>query len=421
MRALSISLVCALVFIVTSTVLQGRSHIFNARDEALSEVVQPSQVPEKKRLPEITPTLEEKFRRALIRRSNQFRKVGGVTDQISIDAELQRELKRLMSQNRELSQERLTNLLEQLNDRFPSAHALAAQVEIRETDKALGTALSNWPEAHSADFNALSIYLFDAGKKRGGLMVLSRRLPEFSTASYGGDYSGPYHQKCSLCSTSYATQLQHAEGAGYLACPSCREVFAIVVGTPDGRVRHASEFFEGFAFPLFSARSDQYGTLLEVWRRVLEEVAYKLDEDSYEGALDVWKSPSETWEDHGGDCEDTSILLCDALISAGIDARVAVGLSTTEGEPQGHAWVVAKIGHQQYLLESTGDPHLLRQPLRVEKEAGDYQPIYQFDPASIYMTRGGEPADCDDYWSSDRWAARKMDRSPEKIVSAARP
>lgn len=76
---------------------------------------------------------------------------------------------------------------------------------------------------------------------------------------------------------------------------------------------------------------------------------YQYDYQQYAGLADIWQTSRQAYYQKRGDCEDHAILLADWLISLGVDARVALG--TYKGE--GHAWVVAIVDDQEYLLEAT--------------------------------------------------------------------
>ncbi|GAB2875172.1 transglutaminase domain-containing protein [Microbulbifer echini] len=76
---------------------------------------------------------------------------------------------------------------------------------------------------------------------------------------------------------------------------------------------------------------------------------YQYDHLQYAGLSDIWQTSRQAYYQKRGDCEDHAILLADWLIELGVDARVALG--THRG--QGHAWVVAIVDGQEYLLEAT--------------------------------------------------------------------
>lgn len=108
---------------------------------------------------------------------------------------------------------------------------------------------------------------------------------------------------------------------------------------------------------------------------------YQLDSDQYQ-ADDLWQNSAQAFMLPRGDCEDHAIILTDWLISEGIDARVVVGTYKTDG----HAWVVATINNQEFLLEPTAK--------RVRKSwshfplaslAKDYYPSFMFNRESFWV------------------------------------
>jgi len=102
---------------------------------------------------------------------------------------------------------------------------------------------------------------------------------------------------------------------------------------------------------------------------------YQLDSEQYK-ADDLWQNSAQAFMLPRGDCEDHAIILADWLISEGIDAKVVVGMYKTGG----HAWVVATMNNQEYLLEPTAK--------RIRKSwnhfplaslATDYHPSFMFN------------------------------------------
>lgn len=75
---------------------------------------------------------------------------------------------------------------------------------------------------------------------------------------------------------------------------------------------------------------------------------YQYDEEQYHRG-DVWQNSAQAWVYLRGDCEDHAMILADWLIAEGFDARVVLG----DYRGEGHAWVVAFLQGQVYLLEAT--------------------------------------------------------------------
>jgi len=75
---------------------------------------------------------------------------------------------------------------------------------------------------------------------------------------------------------------------------------------------------------------------------------YQLDSEQYQ-AVDLWQNSAQAFILPRGDCEDHALILADWLISEGVDAKVVVGTY----KDSGHAWVIATVNNQEFLLEPT--------------------------------------------------------------------
>lgn len=75
---------------------------------------------------------------------------------------------------------------------------------------------------------------------------------------------------------------------------------------------------------------------------------YELDKAQH-NVPEMWQNSAQAFMLPRGDCEDHAIILADWLISEGVDARVVGGKYKTGG----HAWVVAIIDNQEFILEAT--------------------------------------------------------------------
>jgi hypothetical protein len=100
---------------------------------------------------------------------------------------------------------------------------------------------------------------------------------------------------------------------------------------------------------------------------------------------DLWRSPQATFANHGGDCEDLSIVGVSALMAFGVqDTWLVVG--TAGGE--GHAWVEGSDAASGFLVESTM-PALVR-----NARPADYLPSHRFHPAmgaQVFTREGWQP------------------------------
>jgi len=89
------------------------------------------------------------------------------------------------------------------------------------------------------------------------------------------------------------------------------------------------------------------------------------------------------------------------LIGAGFDARVAIGWNGNIGQ---HAWVVVRVGEQQYVLESTLQKKIERSDLATVKDASSfYQPEQLFNRENIYYSTARPDHFRVDYFSEVLW------------------
>ena len=116
-----------------------------------------------------------------------------------------------------------------------------------------------------------------------------------------------------------------------------------------GKYHPINEFLKGFR--PFEIKNPFLG-----WKWVLENIKYKNDFKRF-GREDVWQFAKTTYLIRTGDCEDSSILLCDWLRSYDYDANVAVGLFKNYGW---HSWVILNTEQKTYLLECTGKKKSLK-------------------------------------------------------------
>jgi len=87
-----------------------------------------------------------------------------------------------------------------------------------------------------------------------------------------------------------------------------------------------------------------------IWQTVVEHISYKTDR-LLGGMQEAWQFGEGTYTIRNGDCEDTSILLCDWLRAMGYDAKIAIGSSKNAG----HAWVVVFADGKEYFFETAID------------------------------------------------------------------
>ncbi|MFA0809799.1 transglutaminase domain-containing protein [Microbulbifer epialgicus] len=115
---------------------------------------------------------------------------------------------------------------------------------------------------------------------------------------------------------------------------------------------------------------------------------YQYDHLQYAGLSDIWQTSRQAYYQKRGDCEDHAILLADWLIELGVDARVALG--THNG--QGHAWVVAIVENQEYLLEATSKRRQTSwQAMPLAALAEGYEVEFQFNRHFFWAKKSSAP------------------------------
>ncbi len=113
---------------------------------------------------------------------------------------------------------------------------------------------------------------------------------------------------------------------------------------------------------------------------------YQYDEVTYPGLKDVWQNSKDAFIQMRGDCEDHALSLADWLIEMGIDARVVLG----KYKEQGHAWVVAILDGNEYLLEATSKRKQNRwSAYPLARYETDYQPHAQFNREFYWVNETG--------------------------------
>ena len=321
---------------------------------------------------------------------------------LKTDAEIHEAVARFGATHTRLSELQLEGLFRELREEFPSALYLSATVLLDPRDEGLQKGIAEWRDTNDPQYESLSTLAFRDGLRKGCVAVLARRLPSFSVEAANED-GGRFFQRCPHCERSHAVLLDRRSQTLILACPDCEKPYDLLAADTTGDFRRATDFFEDFQLPGVSKPEDEPVQLMtEIWTTVLHHCEYEYDRAAGRQA-EAWKRPSQTWKDAAGDCEDTAVLLSDALNSVGIESRVAVGWNVHIGQ---HAWCVARIGDQQWLLESTlrlpeGETPELRP---VADAAEEYQPEQLFDRDHLYFrsdTRGR--AGCGDYWSGRLW------------------
>jgi hypothetical protein len=173
----------------------------------------------------------------------------------------------------------------------------------------------------------------------------------------------------------------------------------MVAADARGRFRYVNEYLTGYAPPArYPAGQSRLAELMSIWRAVAEGCRYTVDAGDDDN--DAWQTALETQTLGTGDCEDSSILLADWLLTRKFQVRVALGRYAERG---GHAWVVVRLDGSDYLLESTeGAPSTARPPL-LSEVGSRYVPELVFDHLAFYIRKQPADARSADYWSDSTW------------------
>ena len=123
---------------------------------------------------------------------------------------------------------------------------------------------------------------------------------------------------------------------------------------------------------------------------------YLKDSAQY-GQNEIWQNSAQAYLNTRGDCEDHALLLADWLIESGVDARAVLG-SYKGG---GHAWVVAFMEGDAFLLEATSKRrHRNWNAYPKAVLSRDYQPKTMFNRENFWVNTGS--TDSRDY-GGDHW------------------
>lgn len=291
-----------------------------------------------------------------------------------------------------------------LQESMPAVHTAAAYMTLAGDEHDLGRQIEEWHAGVGVKATHLVTVPFqhEESGRLGCLAVSIRKLPVFSPRLLDQQVE-LFLNACPHCGASHAGRVPPSGRSLVFACPHCDLPFDAYAIDNDGHYARVTNFLSRLQGP---ALDPPPATPLEemycVWYAVATRCQYATDLGSIDGPRDYWQNSMETFNLRNGDCEDTSILLADWLISRGIEARVATG-KTAEGE--GHAWCVARVDGVQYILETTALPDPEQPPL-VSEMQGAYKPHYLFDRQGIYFLReerrSGAVAD---YWADEAWLA----------------
>jgi predicted transglutaminase-like cysteine proteinase len=239
-------------------------------------------------------------------------------------------------------------------------------------------------------------------------VLVGQRLPLFTPEALGDPKQEKFYSICGLCGKGQACQIPRHLRSLSLECPQCQRIYAMVAADTHGQFRYVNEYLTGYAPPAHYPRGQsKLAELMAIWRAVTSECRYTPDAGDDDN--DAWQTAQETQALGTGDCEDSSILLADWLLSRGFRARVALGRYAERG---GHAWVVVRLDDQDYLLESTEGTSRAQRPPLLSEVGSRYVPELLFDRLALFIrTQPNEPWN-GDFWSEATW---------QRVAPRARP
>ena len=359
-------------------------------------------------LPDLNGVYQRGFRSDAMIEINEARLPRG-SGSVSVDEALQGYVHDLVQAQANPTSLELDDVFNAIQAKFPGAQYLAANLVISTNRKSLLAELGHWEAATNSEFDTVTTSVFQVGHQIGVLGVMSCRIPQFSLRK-ANSKGGRFFNKCPHCGDVHALEIQKESRTLILSCPYCELPFEVLAVDTGGRIRRATDFFDGFSLKEDSAAEFQPTSeqrIVALWRQVAERCEYQLDQDHISETREVWKNPRETWVEKAGDCEDTSILLADVLISAGFDARVAIGWNGNIGQ---HAWVVVKTARRQYLIESTLQGEITVESLvEVNQASAFYKPEHLFDRDQVYFTTARPDEFGNDYFSPKFWPTIPME------------
>jgi hypothetical protein len=273
--------------------------------------------------------------------------------------------------------------------------------------EAFRTEFAAWAEVKNPTYTHFSIVLRPHSDRNlvDAWAILVQRLPKFDPKLLATGLQ-QFHHVCALCKRPYNGQFYAGDRVLLLQCPQCETNYDILAVNTVDQYARANTFFSRIS-PLAAFRPNvsPYEEMISLWHGVLDHCSYENDYDvnTATRAKDSWQTSAETLQRRSGDCEDTSILLADWLMSRGIEARVVIGETD---EREGHAWCIARIDGNVFLLETTGEKEdLPRDPPLAKQSTDKYRAEYLFDRTQLYFFNSEPGQGAGDCWNKFAWKA----------------
>jgi len=168
-------------------------------------------------LPEVDASFQRGFRSDAMGRINRLREPAGMGE-IRWDESIQDFLEEFVARQSQPQDLELGAVFDALQQQFPGAQYLAANlITSRDREELLGK-LAGWSAVANPEFDALNTTVFRANGRLGTLAVMSRRIPEFSIEA-ANEKGGRFHNRCPHCGVIHALELDRDSRTLILSCP----------------------------------------------------------------------------------------------------------------------------------------------------------------------------------------------------------
>ena len=319
---------------------------------------------------------------------------------IKVDSELETWLRAIANT---INTDDLKSLVTRIQDRFPRYLEVSVTANHSTRLRDMAGMFDDFSYQSEAQVNNVAIAVRRVSPTRGyeAIIVSGQRLDDFSPEALTQHKASNFFAVCTHCQYPHACTISAGQRGVILECPRCKRVFGVLASDDAGRFRYVNEYLTGYAPPCyFEDEGEKLHQMYTIWSAVVNGCTYQSDATELNPNRDSWQTSLETLTLGHGDCEDSSILLADWLISRGFQVRVAVGRYGDLGQ---HAWCVVKLDGVDYLLESTEGPPDPTKPPYVSDVGARYVPETLFDRDALYVRAKPGARFEGDYWSSKNW------------------
>lgn len=321
-----------------------------------------------------------------------------------------------------IGKEEVESLFTQLETQMPRYVAAESFFSYGSSLASVLDGLARKADRIGAHHNCLGLHTVRTSDGRfRGVLLICHHASDFSPEALSDHRTMALLGKCPLCSATHLWRSTHVSSVLTMTCPHCNKDYTILAPDNQGSYRYVNEFLTGYEPPAqFPKGISKVDEMMLIWQAVWDGCAYTRDNRSSRVSRESWQPGVETLTRQQGDCEDTSILTADWLISRGFNARVAIG--TAGPYNSGHAWVVVLIDGVAYIIESTSEPPPESVVPTVARLGDNYHPLALFDREAIYFIRDRRVRFDGDYWSSN-WRrvaprARQLPKIAEPAIAA---